>query len=497
MNVNEKLIRPLSEAKYLTEINAERYRVIMRIFYLEYEKLHYWLYQEDIYHAMHADPYFADYRIDQCASDLNQLVNWKNLNTIQDTRKVSTIEEFKNKKFRYQLSPVSVEIERLMISLENLSLEGSSLEPGLLERIRINLQRVSQLPNESDEQVYGWWNDLNNDFVRLIENCQDYMADLSSVKAEEMMRTQQFLLFKDKLLNYLRNFISSLQKNGELIRYMFLSIEPSQLDRLIQRLVDYEMNIPRLSETRDPNTVRENLYDRFNSIQTWFGKENYLESEAFRLLETTNEIIRRITRYALQMSEQSGFAMNRREEYRKVAQLFLLCDDLAMAHCMSAMVFGIEKPLHYSFIRPRLSDNLNQSIFDEAAADIEIKPRVRSYRERSNRTAISDTAKQREAIKAELKAQMEKDQAQLEQLEHDGRIDFSTLPPVTPQIRATLLKWLSDALENESRSSKTVFGRAFYVDLTHSHEKCVVRSSDGNMVMPCFTIVFESAEHSL
>ena len=95
MKVNEKLIRPLSEAKYLTEINAERYRVIMRIFYFEYEKLHYWLYQEDIYHAMHADPYFADYRIDQCASDLNQLVNWKNLNTIQDTRKVSTIEEFK------------------------------------------------------------------------------------------------------------------------------------------------------------------------------------------------------------------------------------------------------------------------------------------------------------------------------------------------------------------------------------------------------------------
>ena len=32
MKVNEKLIRPLSEAKYLTEINAERYRVIMRIF---------------------------------------------------------------------------------------------------------------------------------------------------------------------------------------------------------------------------------------------------------------------------------------------------------------------------------------------------------------------------------------------------------------------------------------------------------------------------------
>lgn len=48
------------------------------------------------------------------------LVEWKNLNTIQDTRKVSSIEEFKNKKFRYQMSKYSVEIERLVLRLENL-----------------------------------------------------------------------------------------------------------------------------------------------------------------------------------------------------------------------------------------------------------------------------------------------------------------------------------------------------------------------------------------
>ena len=86
MHVTEKLTRPLTEAKYLNADNADRYRSIMRIFYENYEKLRYWMYQEEVYAEMTADPYFADYRMEQCQQDLAMLTEWKNLNTIQDTR---------------------------------------------------------------------------------------------------------------------------------------------------------------------------------------------------------------------------------------------------------------------------------------------------------------------------------------------------------------------------------------------------------------------------
>ena len=49
MHVTEKLTRPLTEAKYLNADNVDRYRSIMRIFYENYEKLKYWMYQEDVY----------------------------------------------------------------------------------------------------------------------------------------------------------------------------------------------------------------------------------------------------------------------------------------------------------------------------------------------------------------------------------------------------------------------------------------------------------------
>ena len=49
MQITDKLMKPLTEVKYLNADNVSRYRCIMRIFFDNYEKLHYWLYQEDVF----------------------------------------------------------------------------------------------------------------------------------------------------------------------------------------------------------------------------------------------------------------------------------------------------------------------------------------------------------------------------------------------------------------------------------------------------------------
>ena len=97
MKTQEKMRKPLLEAKYLNVENTDRYRPIIRLFYLQSEKLKYWLYQEEVYEELKEDPYFADYTQEQCQQDLAALTAWKNLSAIQDTRKAATIEEFKNK----------------------------------------------------------------------------------------------------------------------------------------------------------------------------------------------------------------------------------------------------------------------------------------------------------------------------------------------------------------------------------------------------------------
>ena len=172
MRINETLKKPMLEAKYLNVDNTDRYRPIIRLFYLNYEKLKYWIYQEEVYEELKEDPYFQEYTPEQCQQDLTALTAWGNLITTQDTRRVTTIEEFKNKKFRYQLSKATVEIERMVIRVENLFIESSSLEPTLLERIRMNLEKIPQMQNEEPEKIYSWWNDLGSDFIRLPDPCQ-------------------------------------------------------------------------------------------------------------------------------------------------------------------------------------------------------------------------------------------------------------------------------------------------------------------------------------
>ena len=116
MKMNEKLIKPLTETKYLNVDNTDRYRPIIRLFYLEYEKLRYWMYPEEVFEELHKEEYFKDYTEEQCRQDLEVLKNWGNLSAIQDTKRVNSIEEFKNKKYRYQLTDYSVEIERTAVN---------------------------------------------------------------------------------------------------------------------------------------------------------------------------------------------------------------------------------------------------------------------------------------------------------------------------------------------------------------------------------------------
>ncbi len=495
MHVTEKLTRPLTEARYLNADNVDRYRSIMRIFYENYEKLKYWMYQEEVYALMVQDPYFAEYRMEQCQQDLTALVEWRNLSTIQDTRKVSSIEEFKNKKFRYQMSPYSVEIERLVLRLENLFVEGASLEPTLLERIRRSVERFGEMSKEGDVgAVYTWWNDLNNDFIRLNQNYQDYMRDLNSVKAEEMMRTKEFLVFKDKLVEYLRGFIKGLQRNVGVIEETLRLLDEGVLARSLAKVNEYEFSIPRMDVEVSLQMIEEKTRGRYQSIYDWFVAENGRENEAGKLFDATNEIIRRITRYATQLSEKNALGANRREEYRKVAELFLKCEDIAEAHRMSAMVFGLERPFHLKGDMPRETDSMNKGVYDEAACEYVLKPRIRAYREKSRRSSVKDASREKEETRRQMLSRLKEDRTKIGQLEKNGRIDFDALPVIEPRVREILLKWLSDALESADYASRTDDGREYVLDMAHANERCVVRCEDGNFTMPRLGIVFREGQ---
>lgn len=122
-------LEPITETAYLTAINAPRYRKIMRIFFIENEKMHYRLYKEDVLERLQREEGYENYPMEQLKQDLDALVEWKNLTPLQDPRRVYTIADYKNKQFRYTMSERAVEIERLTVRLENLFVRQAVFRP--------------------------------------------------------------------------------------------------------------------------------------------------------------------------------------------------------------------------------------------------------------------------------------------------------------------------------------------------------------------------------
>ena len=76
MRIQETERKPMTEAKYLNVDNTDRYRPIIRLFYLKYEKLKYWLYQEEVYEELKEDAYFREYTPEQGQQDLAAVTAW-------------------------------------------------------------------------------------------------------------------------------------------------------------------------------------------------------------------------------------------------------------------------------------------------------------------------------------------------------------------------------------------------------------------------------------
>lgn len=92
------------------------------------------------------------------------------------------------------------------------------------------------------------------------------------------------------------------------------------------------------------------------------------------------------------MSNQGS---NRREEYKKLADIFGKCRDINEAHRLSAVVFGIEKPLHLKGELSRETDSINSGVYEEEAYAVTVTPRVRTYKQKARRSGIVTGQKRR------------------------------------------------------------------------------------------------------
>lgn len=260
--------------------------------------MHYQMDRDAVLSLLQRQPQFAQYIPERLTLELQQLVSWKNLTPIQDSCKPRTIAEFKNRQFQYMMSQSAIEIERMTITLENLSTRMAGLSASPFRRIREDLYKAERLDDLPLREVPAWWQDLQEDFQRLSQNHQDYLREFYGPGMEIQMKSVDFILYKQHLVRYLEDFIQDLQRSAAQIGAQLERFSPEQIAHIGDLVQRSELEIPRPQSEQTPNW-KDELQARcrgvWQSLSNWFTGS---EATARQVLNVTNEVIRRTVQNA-------------------------------------------------------------------------------------------------------------------------------------------------------------------------------------------------------
>ncbi len=482
----------IDETSYLSVPNAPVYRKIMRCFYREYEKMRFQLYREDVMELLKSEEEFADYSMNQLELDLAALVKWKNLTPIQDPGKVYTIADYKNKQYRYTMSEYAVEIERLTVRLENVFLESGSLSANFFVRLEKSLEETGDMENAPLKAVNEWWNLLQEDFKRLNQNYQDYLRDFYSGKADRLMKSVEFVVHKDKFIRYLNEFIQELQRHSRRIEQELERWSPLIEGVILERVVQSELDIPHaLLEAQgnaEPN-IRENVWGKWNSLKGWFLDAGDRECESKKVFRITGDVIRNIIQNAALIVQIQNWGISRKDDYRKFLELFLRCETMEEANRLSAHVFGIQKTEHFRTKEPREEDAINRSVYEEAPAQIWLKPHTRAYREKKDRQGFSDKSLEKLAQRERYLQSARRQKEVVFRYRKDGRIVFSEIQEtVSEAAKNMFLQWIGLANMSVRGVGRTEYGQEYR--LIRREGTCVLKCEDGELTMPDYILEF-------
>jgi uncharacterized protein (TIGR02677 family) len=493
--LSDRLTRNVPELKYVNADNVARYRVIMRYFYQEYKRLRYWMKPEEVYEGIMRWGVLTEYTLEQCMTDLAQLEEWGNLASRHDAGRAATLEEYMRKKLQYLLRPYSIEIERLLESLEKVTGYGGSLEPTLFDSIAEKLFAIRRMDWETEPgAALELWTSLYDAFKRLHENAADYIASMQTTKAEEMMVTESFLIYKDRLTHYLQNFVQALQRSAYKIEGNLEQISDNLRDLFLDRVADEELSKPRLEDVPDKEMMVAELRQGWINLERWFRGDGNAPSELALLERATKDTIARIVRSVIRLQERRRSGISRKKELEHLAGWFARMERLEDAHKLAGLVFGLFRTRHLQGEDLRNTDRADQSMWDEEPTVRALRSRSRKRIGRQETEPVPEHAERKRREREAYRRRQAEERALMEELVRRGKIVVSELGVVPSAVRLRLLHWIGRCNAAPRHAFMTPEGVVIALTNPRTKRRTVLRSEDGELELPDYEFVFSMSD---
>ncbi len=488
----------IKEAAYLSAPKSAVYRRIMNIFFKEYEKMKFYLYKEDIYNEIKKISEFDDYSMEDLKTDLDALVELNNLSAIQDTKKVYTISEYKNREFRYSMSERAVILERAAVMIDNLHLETGNLSTNYILRIQDSLEQIKRISEheENVDKINELWKILQEDFKKLNQNYQDYLRDFYIQKPEFYGEIMEFISYKQKFVSILKNFVRELQTNSRRLEKTIENIKEKMENKILFLIIkaeieNQEMNLNKIFLTPEElkENVEENIKGKWESLKNWFVSSEERKSECRQVLDITGEIIRKILQDAFFLTQKQSWGINKKEEYKKILKMFSECEDIKEAHKLSAHVFGIQNIRHYVTEISKGTESIEESIYDEKCGEYKLESHNRVYKPKLEKSGFENRDDIKEKFRLEYKEKLEENKKMIKKYLSRGKLDISKIEgEVSSDFRKFILNMISAANLSENKISTTEYGQKY--KMVQLEERFVLKCEDGNLEMPKFIFEF-------
>jgi len=323
------------------------------------------------------------------ASALKQLHLWGNLDDTPDNAAAATIEDFYRNRRLYQLSAAGEAAEQALAAFNEYLHRPGELQTTALHDIISFLDALYPLLAEQppdDAKLHQLLTSLVNCFEQLTTRAQSFMRGLHSTVELHGISAEAFLAYKERLVNYLENFISELVASTGKISATLLHLEtcglsaiafPAAARREIANMLDPGPDA--LAGALERATAQ--WQQRWNGFRRWFISDGRTPSQAEHLRSRARSAIPALLYAVTQINDRRSNRADRAADFATLARWFAAAPDDASCHRLWRAAFALPPARHLRVNNETLDARATRDEHPRLswleAAPVRLSPRLR------------------------------------------------------------------------------------------------------------------------
>ncbi|MEZ6062222.1 MAG: TIGR02677 family protein [Planctomycetaceae bacterium] len=401
---------------------------------------------------------------------LTQLCHWGVLEAYNDNADVATLADFHRRRLQYQLTAAGEAAQEAAQHFLSRLNRRITLDAAALGRIHDHLSQLSVLVATTPidgEKAFGTLRQIVADVEDLTTRAQSFFRWLHEQTESRRSDLDAFLEYKERLIEYLTEFVGELVTRGARIADVLNTLAPASdalLDAvtLVETRGSYDAADPtgRAMRTETLSLWRK----RWQGLRRWFLDDAATPAQSRQLQIAARAAIPRVLALAQQQRLRQGNKSDRAADFRELATWFAEAEDDRSAHRLWRAAFGLSAARHLTVDVGRLQEeDADPTSADTPWADarpVVIDPQLRkSGRQRtaSATRGIIDTSDARRELKRRLQRERQQEAETRQYLVALGRRRFSEADFLPAAAFALLMELIGDAVDNR-RDQPASFG---------------------------------------